>query len=385
MMNDNINIVNIDEKEIILLGTAHVSKQSVLDVDECVEKYHPDTICIELDYERYLSIQDENKWKNTDIYQIIKQKKGMVLLANIILASYQRKIGAQLGVSAGAEMIQAINIAKENNIPIELVDRNIKITFARIWKKLKFIEKCKLIISLVMSLFDETEITKEELEQLKQQDIITSALNEMGNEFKGVKEVLVDERDQYMSQKIKKTNGKIVLAVVGAAHIPGILNHIHSEIDINILNEVKEKKGKTKLLNYIVPAALIVLILLSFKQDVQVGIRQIIIWFLTTGICSALGVLVAFGSPLSMLTAFIAAPIGVLNPLLAGGWFAGLTEAYIRKPIVKDFENLYDDVATIKGFWSNKITKILLVIALANVGSIVGTIIAGLNIIKNLL
>jgi pheromone shutdown-related protein TraB len=385
MMNDNIHVVNINEKEIILLGTAHVSEQSVLDVNECVEKYHPDVICIELDSERYLSIQDENKWKNTDIYQIIKQKKGMVLLANIILASYQRKIGQQLGISAGAEMNQAIKIAKQNNIKLELVDRNIKITFSRIWNKLRLIEKFKLIISLVMSLFDETEITKEELEKLKQQDIITSALNEMGSEFQGVKEVLVDERDKYMSQKIKKADGKTILAVVGAAHIQGILNNIQLEIDLKSLDEVKEKKRKTKLLNYIVPAILIILILLSFKQDVQVGIKQIIIWFLTTGICSALGVLLALGSPLSMLTAFVAAPIGVLNPLLAGGWFAGLTEAYIRKPVVKDFENLYDDVATLKGFWTNKITKILLVVALANVGSIVGTIIAGLNIIKNLI
>lgn len=385
MMNDNVHVVNINEKEIILLGTAHVSEQSVLDVNECVEKYHPDVICIELDSERYLSIQDENKWKNTDIYQIIKQKKGMVLLANIILASYQRKIGQQLGISAGAEMNQAIKIAKQNNIKLELVDRNIKITFSRIWNKLRLIEKFKLIISLVMSLFDETEITKEELERLKQQDIITSALNEMGSEFQGVKEVLVDERDKYMSQKIKKADGKTILAVVGAAHIQGILNNIQLEIDLQSLDEVKEKKRKTKLLNYIVPAILIILILLSFKQDVQVGIKQIIIWFLTTGICSALGVLLALGSPLSMLTAFVAAPIGVLNPLLAGGWFAGLTEAYIRKPVVKDFENLYDDVATLKGFWTNKITKILLVVALANVGSIVGTIIAGLNIIKNLI
>lgn len=385
MMNDNVHVVNINEKEIILLGTAHVSEQSVLDVNECVEKYHPDVICIELDSERYLSIQDENKWKNTDIYQIIKQKKGMVLLANIILASYQRKIGQQLGISAGAEMHQAIKIAKQNNIKLELVDRNIKITFSRIWNKLRLIEKFKLIISLVMSLFDETEITKEELERLKQQDIITSALNEMGSEFQGVKEVLVDERDKYMSQKIKKAAGKTILAVVGAAHIQGILNNIQLEIDLKSLDEVKEKKRKTKLLNYIVPAILIILILLSFKQDVQVGIKQIIIWFLTTGICSALGVLLALGSPLSMLTAFVAAPIGVLNPLLAGGWFAGLTEAYIRKPVVKDFENLYDDVATLKGFWTNKITKILLVVALANVGSIVGTIIAGLNIIKNLI
>jgi len=383
-MNDNLHILNIYDKQIILLGTAHVSEQSVYEVEDCIAKYNPDIVCVELDSERYKSIIDEHKWKNTDIYQIIKQKKGMLLLANIILASYQRKIGAQLNISAGAEMIHAIKIAEEKNIKLELIDRNIKTTFSRIWNCLKLTEKFKLLISLVMSLFDTTQITKDDLEEIKKQDFIESALTEMGNEFVGVKKVLVDERDMYMAQKIKNADGKIILAVVGAAHAKGIIKNINSDIDINELDKTPEKKKTGKILSYTVPAAIIVLILLAFKQDASVGLRQILMWYIITGTCSAAGVLIALGHPLSMLTAFIMAPIAVLNPILAAGWFAGLSEAYIKKPVVKDFEKLYDDVSTLRGFWSNKITKILLVTAFANLGSMAGTFISGLNIIKNL-
>ncbi len=425
-MSDNVHILNIDNKQIILLGTAHVSEQSVLEVDVCIEQYSPDVICVELDDERYASIKDNTKWKNTNIYEIIKQKKGMLLLANIILASYQRKIGAQLGISAGAEMLRAIKSAEEHNIKLELIDRNVKITFGRIWNSLKFGEKLKLLLSLVMSLFDETKITEEDLEEIKQQDFIASALNEMGSEFSGVKKVLVDERDTYMSQKIMSSQGSVLLCVIGAAHAKGIIKNINEAqekaaqsasiensptsninqinmeidtaaienqsenntdtgIDIKELEKVPEKKKTGKIISWSIPVIIIVLIALTFKQDVSIGLKQVLWWYIITGTCSAIGVLLALGHPLSMLTAFIMAPIAVLNPLLATGWFAGLAEAYIKKPVVNDFDKLYDDVETLKGFWSNKITKILLVTAFANLGTIAGTVISGMNIIKNLL
>lgn len=405
-MSDNVHILNIDNKQVILLGTAHVSEQSVLEVDECIDRYKPDVICVELDGERYASIKDNTKWKNTNIYEIIKQKKGMLLLANIILASYQRKIGAQLGISAGAEMLRAIKSAEKHNIKLELIDRNVKITFGRIWNSLKFGEKLKLLLSLVMSLFDETKITEEDLEEIKQQDFIASALNEMGNEFSGVKKVLVDERDTYMAQKLMSSQGEVILAVIGAAHAEGIMKNINAAQDKSVhtlssasaavsssdagvvlaeLEKVPEKKKTGKIISWSIPVIIIVLIALTFKQDVSIGFKQVLWWYVITGTCSAIGVLLALGHPLSMLTAFIMAPIAVLNPLLATGWFAGLMEAYIKKPVVNDFDKLYEDVETLKGFWSNKITKILLVTAFANLGTIAGTVISGMNIIKNLL
>lgn len=384
-MNDNTAIVEFVNKKIVLIGTAHVSQQSVEEVEQAIDAYEPDAVCIELDTERYKTIQDENKWKNTNIYEIIRQKKGMTLLASIILSAYQRKIGAQLDIAVGAEMLHAIDIAKKKDIPIELIDRNIKTTFARIWRRLRFWEKTKLIFSLVMSLFDDTTISEEDLEELKKHDIIQSALSEMGSAFAGVKEVLVDERDQYMSQKIKQTEGEVIVAIIGAAHMPGILKHIHCDIDTAPLDIVPPKGKVGAVVGWTISLAIIALIALSFRTNVEVGLRQVLSWFLITGTCSALGALVAMGHPLSVLAAFLAAPISTLSPALAAGWFAGLAEAYVRKPVVADFERLYDDVTTLRGFWRNKITKILLVTALANVGSTVGAAIAGLNIIKNLI
>lgn len=384
-MEENTAIVEFLNKKIVLVGTAHVSQQSVEEVEKAIETYQPDTICIELDAERYQTMRDKDKWKNTNIYQIIKQKKGMTLLASIILSSYQRRIGMQLGVAVGAEMIKAMELAKEKNIPLELADRNIKTTFARIWKRLRFWEKGKLLFGLIMSLFDDTKIDKEDLEEFKKQDVIESALNEMGQEFAGVKEVLVDERDQYMSQKIKRAAGNVIVAVVGAAHMSGILRYIQEDIAIETLDEVPPKGKVGKVVSWTISLVFIALIALSFRTDVQVGVRQVMSWFLITGTCAALGALLAAGHPFSIFVAFLTAPISTLSPVLAAGWFAGLTEAYMRKPVVADFEKLYDDVVTLKGFWKNKITKILIVTALANVGSTVGAAIAGLNIIKNLI
>ena len=383
-MNGNKAIVEFFNKKIVLIGTAHVSRRSVEEVEEVIETYKPDAICIELDAERYETITEEDKWKNTDIYQIIKQKKGMTLLASIILSAYQRKIGMQLGISVGAEMIRAIQLAKEKHIRLELADRNIKTTFARIWKRLKFSEKMKLLFSLVMSLFDNSKISEEDLEQLKKQDAIESALNDMGQEFAGVKEVLVDERDRYMSQKIKQAEGEVIVAVIGAAHMPGILKYIQTDMDIEELDIVPPKGKAGKIVGWTVSLVIIALIALSFKAGMQAGLEQLGSWFLITGTASALGALLAWGHPFSILVAFLLAPIGALSPALAAGWFAGLTEAYIRKPVVADFEKLYDDVATLKGFWTNKITKILIVTALANLGSAVGAAIAGLHIIRTL-
>ncbi len=383
-MNENLHIVHLGDKEVLLLGTAHVSKQSVQEVDDAIKEHMPDMVMIELDEERYQSLTDGNNWKNTNIYEIIKQKKGMMLLANIVLSAYQRRIGAQLGVQAGAEMMQAIESAKREDVPIGLADRNIKTTFIRIWRKMKGREKIKLLFGLVMSLFDDTEITEEELEELKQQDIITSALNEMGSEFSGIKEVLVDERDKYMAEKIRRAEGKKVLAVVGGAHIGGILENLEVENDLEELNKVPQKGKTAKIVGWIIPAIIVILLILSFRLDADVGWRQLLSWLLINGSLSALGALIALGRPLTILTAFAAAPITSLNPLLAAGWFAGLVEAYITKPAVKDFESLYDDVSSFKGFWKNKITRVLLVTAFANIGSMVGTFIAGLSIIRSL-
>lgn len=379
---NNIHRLNIDGKEIILIGTAHVSKFSAKEVKEIIEAEKPDSVCIELDEERYKSISNRDKWKNMNIINVIKEKRSTLLLINLILSTYQKKMADQFDIKPGQEMIQGIQSSKEFGSNLVLADRNIQTTFKRIWRGVGFWGKLKLFYSIVFSIFDDEDISEEDLERMKTEDMLSSALNELSTSFPKLKKHLVDERDQYLSQKIKEAPGDKVVAVLGAAHVPGIKKEIHKEHDLEELSSVPPKTLTLKIAGWIIPIIIIAIIVSTFSVDKNTGIDQIISWILWNGTLSAIGAAIAFGHIVSILTAFLVAPITSLNPLLAAGWFAGITEAFIRKPNVEDFENLTQDIFTLKGFWRNKVTKILLVVILANLGSVIGTWVGGADVIR---
>lgn len=384
-MSENIEKITYKDKEIYLVKTAHVSKNSVEDVRKTVEEIKPDSICIELDIDRYNKMSNPDDWSNTDIVKVIKEKKVGFLLVNIILASFQRRMAKNLDTSSGGEMLEGIKLAKENNLPLILADRPIKLTFSRIWNNLGVWEKSKLLVSIISSIFDDEELTEEDLASLKEADALEAALNDVGKEFPVVKRILVDERDEYLSSKIKNAPGNKVVAIIGAAHAKGISNNIDKDIDTSKLEEVKKKKGLGTILKWAIPAFIIFMIVYTLLTNKDMGLEQIKSWILWNGSLSAIGTLLAFGHPLSALTAFIMAPITSLNPLLAAGWFAGLVEAMIRKPKVKDFENIAEDTSTLKGFWKNRVTRILLVVVFANLFSSIGTVVSGLDIFSSFL
>lgn len=382
-MSENIINIKYQDKDITLVKTAHISKNSVEDVKRTVEEIKPDSICVELDADRYDSIINSDSWRNRDIVQVIKDKKVGFLMVNIILASFQKRMAKKMDNTSGQEMITGIHLAKENDLNLVLADRSIKNTFTRIWNKLGFFEKAKLIYAIFLSIFEDEDITEEDLEQLKKSDALEAALNEIGKDFPIVKEVLVDERDKYLAYKIKNAPGNKIVAIIGAAHAGGIIKNIPLEYSIDELDDTSKKKGICSLLKWVLPLALIGIVVYTLIQNRDVGLSQIYSWFLWNGSLSAFGVLLAFGHPLSILTAFVMAPITSLNPLLAAGWFAGLTEAHIRKPKVKDFENLAEDTSTLKGFWHNRVTHILLVVIMANIFSTIGTFVSGVGIISS--
>ena len=381
-MSENIVKLNYLDKEIYLVKTAHVSLLSVEDVRNCIEEVQPDAICIELDEQRYESIQNPEKWRNTDIVQVIRRRQVGYLMINLILSSFQRKMAKSMGSKTGGEMMEGIRQAKERDIPLILADRSIKTTFSRIWNMLSTKEKIKMLTGIISSIFDNEEITEEDLSNLKEADALEAALSEVSKDFPTIKKVLVDERDQYLSEKIKNAPGKKIVAIIGAAHSLGISRFIEEDFDINELEKVEKKKGLSSYIKYAIPAAIILLIALTIYKNRDLGISQIRSWILWNGGLSALGVLFALGHPLSILTAFVMSPITSLNPLLASGWFAGIVEAMIRKPKVRDFEDLYDDAATVKGFWKNRITRTLMVVIFANLFSSIGTFISGIDIVK---
>ena len=380
--NENISRINLDGKEFILIGTAHVSKQSAELVKEVIESERPDSVCIELDEPRYQTIIEGNKWKETDIFKIIKEKKATLLLINLVISSFQKRLAKQFGINAGQEMIQGAESAQEIGANLVLADRNIQVTFSRIWQGVGFWGKAKLLMAIIFSIFDDEDITEEQLEKMKSQDMLNSMLNEFTETFPKLKTPLIDERDQYLSQKIKEAPGKKVVAVLGAAHVPGIKEELKKEHDLERLSQLPAKSKALKVIGWSIPLLILVVIVYTFIANPTAGVQQTISWVLWTGSFAALGTALAFGHPLTILTSFVVAPITTLHPLIAAGWFAGIVQAYLRRPSVRDFENLSEDVFSLKGFWNNKVTRILLIVTLANLGGSIGTIIGGADVVR---
>ncbi len=382
MTSSNIHELDIDGKKIILVGTAHVSKDSVNEVKEVIEVEEPHTVCVELCKSRYISIYDKDRWSNMDIVKIIKEGKSLLFLTNLILSAYQKKMAKQLGVKPGQEMMQGIESANEVGAELVLADRNIDITLKRILASISLWDKIKLLFILVYSIFKDDKVTEEELNELKSGDMLESALREMSESMPKLKVPLVDERDKYLAQMIKDAPGEKIVAVLGAAHVPGVKRELRNTNDLKSLNKIPKKSIIGKIISWTIPLAIILFIASTFALNEDMGTKQIMSWILWNGTLSAVGAILAFAHPISILTAFLAAPISSLNPLLAAGWFAGLAEVLVRRPNIREFENLSEDIINLKGFWSNRVTRTLLVVVLVNLGSVLGTMISGTDIIR---
>jgi pheromone shutdown-related protein TraB len=382
MLEENITRIHLDGKEIILIGTAHVSKLSAEQVKEVIERERPDSVCIELDEQRYKAIMEGNKWKEQDIFKVIKDKKASLLLMNLAISSFQNRMAKQLDTKPGQEMIQGIESAKEIGAELVLADRNIQITFSRIWSNVGFMGKGQLLTSIIYSIFNKESISEEELEKMKSKDTLNAMLAEISEAFPKLKKPLIDERDQYLAQKIKEAPGEKIVAVLGAAHVPGITKEIHNDHDLQTLNKTKPKSNVPKILGWAIPALIVAIIVATFFLNPSAGMDPAISWILWTGISAAIGAALAFGHPLAILSALLAAPITALHPLLAAGWVSGIVQAYFDRPSVRDFETLSEDVFSIKGFWRNKVTRVLLMVVLTNLGGSLGTLIGGADVIR---
>lgn len=383
-MEDNVVRLAYQDKEIILIGTAHVSQESAELVKRVIDEEKPDSICVELDEDRYQNLQNPKSWEHTDVIQVIKTKKIGFLLANVVLGSFQKKIARQLGTVVGQEMLQGIKSAKETGAELVLADRNIQITFLRIWRKLGLWEKTKLFFSLLFSFGEEIELSSEDVKDLLKDETLESVVFEMRKKFPVIGEVLISERDQYLANKIKEAPGKKVVAILGGAHVPGVKEEIFKRQDIDRITEVPRGSPVFKMIGWAIPAIIIGLFIYGFAINIQTGLQQLSVWVLWNSGLAALFTALVLGHPLSILTALVTAPFTSMNPFLACGWLAGLVEATIRKPTVQDINNISQDIFSFKRFFRNRFLKALAVVIMANIGSSIGTFVAGTNIIKNL-
>ena len=373
----NIHRLTHDGKDIILIGTAHVSRESADLVPTTIEAEKPDTVCVELCESRWQSIRQKSRWRNMDIVKVVKEKKAFLLLSNLILASFQRRIADKMDIQPGQEMITAVEAAEATGAQTWLADRDIRITLARTWRGMSLWGKAKLLFQLLLSLGEVDDLKKEDIEKMKQEDVLDALLNEIGASQPVIRSILIDERDRYLAQRIKSAPGDKIVAVVGAGHVPGIRRYWDRTFDLAELNVLPSKSMLSGTLKWIIPAAIILLFAWGFYSGgAQAGSDMILWWVAANGILAGIGAIIAWGHPLTVISSVLSAPLTSLNPMIAAGWVSGLVEAFSRKPKVRDFETLQDDIRSVRGFWNNKVTRILLVVVFTNLGSSLGTFIA---------
>ena len=379
-------VLSLNGRTITLIGTAHVSAESVAEVENSIREIKPDSVAIELDEKRADSIRNKDKYRELDIVKVLRRGEGFLLLANLVLASFQRRMGQNVGVNPGDEMLAAMRVADELNIPTVMADRAIQTTLKRAWAKNSFWGKCKLLATLLSSAFSKEDMSAEDIENIKEKNEMDSMMNELADYMPVVKEVLIDERNVYLADKIWGAAGNSVVAVLGAGHLDGVVENLEKiaggqAVDTAAIDVVPEKKGFAKFAGWIIPIAIIGLIISGFIYGgTQLGTKMIKSWILWNGACAAGLTLLAAGHPITILVAFLSAPITSLCPFIGCGFVTAIVQAFVCKPKVKDMETLQDDV-TFVGFYKNRILRILLIFILSSLDSSVATFISGADII----
>ena len=382
--------ISLNGRTITLLGTAHVSDESIKEVTDAIREQKPDCVAIELDEKRSRSMTDPESYRKLDIIAVLKRKEGFLLLANLVLASFQKRLGENVGVKPGDEMLAAMNTAAELGIPSVMVDRPIAVTLRRAWVKNSLWGKSKLISALIASAFDKEKISPEQIEALKKSNEMDSMMTELAEYLPAIKAVLINERDRYLASRIWEANGERVLAVLGAGHLPGVEAYLKKiaagdeTTDTSDIDQVPPKTGLSKYAGWLIPIAIIALVALGFALGgKRIGSEMIGSWIFWNASLAALGTLAAGGHPITIVSAAVGAPVTSLTPVIGVGLVTGVVQAYFCKPKVSDMENLQADATSIKGWYRNRLLRVLLVFLLSTLGSSTGTFIAGADIVKS--
>lgn len=390
-MSNTQKVLTLNGRTITLIGTAHISQDSINEVTEAIKTQKPDCVAIELDQKRCDSIKNPDSWRQLDIIKVLKRGEGFLLLANLVLASFQKRMGQNVGVRPGDEMVAAMKVAEELNIPTAMVDRPIQTTLRRAWAKNSLWGKCKLLSAMISSAFTSEKISSEEIEELKNNSEMDSMMKELSDYMPTVKEVLIDERDKYLASHIWESEGSNIIAVLGAGHLPGVQAYLEKiaagqeSTDTTEIANIPSKTLGAKIKGWIIPAIIVILIGMGFYFGGRnKGTELVLSWVLWNGALSAIGSIIAAAHPLTILVSFIGAPITSLCPFVGVGFLTGITQAFVCKPKVKDIEDLSTDAGSLKGFYKNRVLKVLLVFILSSLGSSIGTFVSGADIISKL-
>jgi pheromone shutdown-related protein TraB len=371
------------ERTFHIIGTAHVSRASVKEVRAVIAEVKPDTVCVELDPMRFEALTDDTRWRKLDIFQVIRQKKVLFLMASLALQAYQKRLGEQLGVRPGAELLAGAEAAEAIGAEVVLADRDVQATLKRTWANLSFVNKLKLVAALMASVFEGEEIDEEQIEALKDREHLSDMMTEFARVMPQVKEPLIDERDRYLISSVEQAPGNTVVAVVGAGHVPGMVEHFGSEVDRDALERIPPPRLITRGLKWLVPTVILLAFSYGYYKHQGANWQEMVYaWLLPNAIVAGLFTLLAGGKLLSVVTGVVASPITSLNPTIGAGMFVGLVEAWLRKPTVQDAEQLGREVTTWRGMWNNAFSRILIVAIAASLGSSLGAYIGATWVVK---
>lgn len=384
----DVRIVETDGRRVVLVGTAHISRESADLVREVIERERPDRVCVELDPARLEALSQPDRFDSLDLKEIIRRRQLATLLANLILVSYQRQLGGRLGVQPGVELLQAARTAEELGIPVSLCDRDLRLTLRRAWAALSFWKKCQLAAGLVESLFENRSLSEEELRELRRQDVVTKLMDEIGAAFPAIKKVLIDERDAYLAERIRTAPGERLVAVVGAGHVEGIRDALAARrsVDLARLEALPPPSSMGKWIGWGLPATVILAILaIGLRRGAEALGDSVLFWVLASGGPSMAGAALALAHPLTIAIAFAAAPFTTLSPLVGAGHVAALAQAWLRPPRVYELRSVAADIRSPAAWWRNRLLQVLLVFVLCSLGASAGALFGVFEILKTAL
>lgn len=377
----------LNGRKITLIGTAHVSAESVVEVENTIRELKPDCVAIELDDKRAESITNKDKFRELDIVKVLKNNQGFLLIANLILSTYQKRMGNDVGVQPGEEMLKGMEVSSELGIPVVMADRPIQITLKRAWSKSSFWGKCKLLSALLSSAFTKEELSETEIENIKNKNEMDSMMAELADFLPVIKEVLIDERDSYLATKIWESSGDNIVAVLGAGHLNGVVANLEKYAaegktkDIEEISSIPPKGFFGHIAGWIIPVIIVGLIVAGFIYGgKEMGTKQVLSWFIWNGGLAGLTALLALAHPITILVAIVSAPFTSLSPFIGVGFVTGIVQAFVCKPKVSDIESLQDDFS-FKGIYKNRLLRVLLVFLMSTLGSAIGTFVSGSDII----
>ncbi|MDJ0860947.1 MAG: TraB/GumN family protein [Gammaproteobacteria bacterium] len=380
---------------VTVLGTAHVSKASADKVRELLGTGDYDAVGVELCPSRYNAIVNPDVLAKMDLLQVLREGKVPMVTASLALGAYQQRLAEQFGIEPGAEMRAAIEIGKEAKLPVLLLDREVGTTLKRIYRNVPWWRRLGLLAGLMASVVSREEVSEEEVERLKEGDILETAFVQFAEEAKDLYLPLIEERDRYMAARIRQElaqgEHRHALAVVGAGHVKGIAEQLAREsspqdsaTSIEELDRVPVPSRWPKVLPWLIVALLVSGFIIGFSRSPALGWQLVADWVLINGGLAALGTLIAAGHPVTVIGAFLAAPLTSLNPMVGAGMVTAFIEIFMRKPSVGDFSRLRSDTTHLRGWWRNRVTRTLLVFMLSTLGSVVGTYLAGFRILERL-